>query len=128
MLRVVGFVSILATVAVFMPWSWMAACHKWLGLGVLAHSAIVEYLARSVSMSYAILGGLMWLAAGNIRRYAGLITYLGMVFILFGFLILVIDIRLGMPVWWMFGEGTFVMVLGLTVLVLQARARWQYRG
>jgi hypothetical protein len=66
--------------------------------------------------------------AGNPRRYAAVITYLAMVFVLFGLVVLVIDIRLGMPVWWTLGEGPFVMLVGLAVLVLQTKARWRHAG
>ena len=126
LLRVVGFVSGLAIFAVFMPRSWMASCHEWLGLGTLPEGPITEYLARTVSAFYAVLGGLMWLAAGNIRRYAAVITYLAMVFILFGLVVLVIDIRLGLPAWWVLGEGPFVMAMGAVFLALQAKARWRH--
>jgi hypothetical protein len=33
MLRIVGVSALFALVAVFMPRSWMAASHRWLGLG-----------------------------------------------------------------------------------------------
>ena len=49
LLRFVGVPALFALVAVFMPVSWMAATHRWLGLGEMPAGPVVEYLARSVS-------------------------------------------------------------------------------
>jgi hypothetical protein len=58
LLRIVGVPALFALVAVFMPVSWMAATHRWLGLGEMPTGPVVEYLARSVSAFYAIMGAL----------------------------------------------------------------------
>lgn len=121
-LRLVALLMGLALVAVFMPRSWIATCHEWVGLKALPEGPLVEYLARSVSAFYAILGGLLWIIAGKQRRYAAVITYLALMCILFGLAILVIDFQLGMPLWWKLAEGPFVMGFGVLVLFLQARA------
>ena len=44
--RFVGVGALFALVAVFMPVSWMAATHHWLGLGEVPTAPVVEYLAR----------------------------------------------------------------------------------
>jgi len=123
MLRVVGSVSALAIVAVFMPRAWMAACHEWLGLGPLPGGPIVEYLARSTSMFYAILGGVQWALSSDVRRYARAIMALGGATLVCGLILLTIDLRAGLPAWWIVAEGPFVMVLGLVNLVLAAKVR-----
>src|SRR5262249_6130926 len=56
LLRIVGVPALFALVAVFMPSSWMAATHRWLGLGEMPTGPVVEYLARSLSAFYAING------------------------------------------------------------------------
>ena len=48
-----GIPGLFALVAVVMPLSWMAATHRWLGLGEMPTGPVVEYLARSVSAFYA---------------------------------------------------------------------------
>ncbi len=55
LLRLVGVSSLLALAAVFMPVSWMVATHRWLGLGEMPVTPVVEYLARSLSACYALL-------------------------------------------------------------------------
>ena len=58
LLRFVGVGSLFALVAVFMPVPWMAATHRWLGLGEMPTGPVVEYLARSLSAFYALVGAL----------------------------------------------------------------------
>src|SRR5215471_12255409 len=58
LLRIVGVPALFALVAVFMPVSWMAATHRWLGLGEMPTGPVVEYLARSLSAFYAVTSAL----------------------------------------------------------------------
>ena len=60
----------LALLAVAMPTSWMAAIHRWLGLGEFPAGPIVPYLARSLSAFYAMFGALMWVVSTDVRRLA----------------------------------------------------------
>jgi len=122
-LRVGGTVCALATVAVFMPRQWMAVCHERLGLGTLPDAPIVEYLARSTSMFYAILGIVLWLLSRDVRRFGGSITAAGAVTIAGGAVLLTIDLRSGLPQWWIAMEGPFVIGIGAVMLILAVRAR-----
>jgi hypothetical protein len=58
---------------VFMPMSWMAATHRWLGLGEMPAGPIVEYLARSQSAFYALVGVLCLVMASDLDRYRPLV-------------------------------------------------------
>ena len=42
LLRIVGVGALFALVAVFMPFSWMAATHRWLGPGEMPTDPVVE--------------------------------------------------------------------------------------
>src|SRR5258706_7372800 len=75
LLRVFGGTSALAIFPFFMPRSWMAATHEWLGMGALPEKPIVEYLARSTSALCALYGGLLLLLATDVHRYAAVIKY-----------------------------------------------------
>ena len=118
-LRAVGLVACLAIVPTLMPLNWMAVVHEHLGLGTLPDGPIVEYLARSLSGMYAFHGGLFLLASADVRRYAPLVIYSGATALLGGIGLLALDLSLGMPWWWTAGEGPFVTLLGLVILVLQ---------
>ena len=122
-LRVGGTVCALATVAVFMPREWMAVCHERLGLGAFPDGPIVDYLARSTSMFYAILGVVLWLLSRDVRRFGGSITAVGAVTIAGGAVLLTIDLRSGLPQWWIAVEGPFVIGIGALMLILAVRAR-----
>jgi hypothetical protein len=70
-----GATLALALIGVGMPFSWMDAAHRWMGLGALPQAGIVEYLARVTSAMYAVLGGLLLLCATDPARYAPVVTY-----------------------------------------------------
>ena len=120
-LRVVGSASAAGVVFVAVPYGWMDSIHAALGLGGLPDEPIVGYLARSTSALYAMLGGLFWVISFDLRRYRRLTVYLGSVIATFGAALLVIDRVEGLPFLWWVWEGPFVMLLGITMLLLNRR-------
>ena len=88
LLRIVGVGSLFALVAVVMPTSWMAATHRWLGLGEMPTGPVVEYLARSLSAFYAIMGALCLVVAADLERYRPLVRFLGVAFALMSLVLL----------------------------------------
>ena len=128
LLRVVGAAEALAIVAVFMPRAWILACHEMLGMGAFPEAPVAEYLARSTSLFYALLGGVLCWLSLDVRRYARVVTVLAVATIACGVILLASDMRAGMPWWWTVGEGPFVVALGVAFLLLQARARCEARA
>ena len=120
-LRIIGGVSLLAAIFVFVPYSWMNAIHQMLGMGVLPSDPIVGYLARSTSAFYALLGGLLLVLALDVRRYKTVLTYLGIAFSLFGLVFLFIDWIEGLPFFWKVWEGPFVFILGVAMVFFNHR-------
>ena len=114
-LRCMGSVSLLALVAVIMPYSWMDATHQWLGLGRLPDQPIVGYLARSVSALYALVGALLWSLSFDLQRHRSTLCFLGVAIIVFGALLLGIDWAEGLPLYWRMGEGPWVMTMGAAI-------------
>ena len=117
-LRLIGTSSLLALVFVVAPYSWMNSIHQDLGLGVLPDQPIVGYLARSTSAFYAMFGGLMLLLSTDLVHYRKLIAYVGGATATFGLALLLIDWQEGLPAWWTFWEGPFVLAFGLLLLWL----------
>lgn len=120
-MRIFGTVSGLAIVAVFLPNATMDGIHQWLGLGPLPRGPIVEYLARSLSAFYAMLGCLLWVMSFDIRRYRPLIGFFATFVILFGAVLFGIDLHAGLPAFWAGFEGPLVFVLGVILFALQRR-------
>ena len=118
LLRFLGVGSLLALVPVFMPFSWMAATHRWLGLGEMPAAPVVEYLARSLSAFYALVGALCLLVAADLDRYRPLVRSLGVAFALLGLVFLFIDLAAGMPWWWIAAEGPATVVVSAVLFVL----------
>ncbi len=122
LLRVVGSAALLATVAVFMPYSWMDAIHRMLGMGELPSEPIVGYLARSTSLFYAIVGGLAWVVSFDLRRHAAVTLYLGIAFVCAGVVLLGVDVVEGMPWFWSLVEAPTDIGIGAIILVLRRGA------
>jgi hypothetical protein len=120
-LRITGGVSLLATIFVFVPYSWMNTIHQMLGMGELPSNPIVGYLARSTSALYVFLGGLLLVLAFDVRRYKIVLTYLGIAFSLFGLVLVFVDWIEGLPLFWKIWEGPFVFVLGIAIFYLNHR-------
>ena len=122
LLRFLGVGSLLALVPVFMPFAWMAATHRWLGLGEMPAAPVVEYLARSLSAFYALVGALCLLVAADLDRYRPLVRSLGVAFALLGLVFLFIDLAAGMPWWWIAAEGPATVVVSAVLFVLARTA------
>jgi len=122
-LQINGVVMASAVFAVFLSHDQMAAIHQWLGLGKFPDAKIVDYLARSLSTFYAMIGVLYIALARDIHVYASIITLAAWASICFGVASIIIDLQLGFPAWWTWGEGPFVIVYGAVVLWLQQKIK-----
>lgn len=125
-LRLIGSTSLLAFLAVLMPYSWMNAIHQELGMGELPTAPIVGYLARSTSAFYALYGGLLWLVSFDPHRYSPIIRYLGFAMLIMGISLAVIDLNEGLPAFWRISEGPIVILYGVLILWLNSKRTISY--
>jgi hypothetical protein len=116
-----GIMVLMALPAVFMPTAMMDQFHQQLMRSPLPDGPIVQYLARSLSALYASFGSLTLLLAWDLRRFAPLVTWWGVAAILFGLILLWIDINAPMPAHWTWSECPYTMITGILVLILQHR-------
>ena len=117
LLRAGAIVMLLALAAVVMPHHCVARTHEWLGLGAFPEQPIAEYLARSLSGMYAILGAFCWIFAGDVRRHLGCIRFLGAIMIAGGLALAFMDWQLKMPAFWTIGELLVPPVYGVLLLL-----------
>jgi hypothetical protein len=118
LLRFVGVGALFALAAVFMPSSWMAATHRWLGLGEMPTAPVVEYLARVLPAFNALVGALLLVMASDLERYRPLVRFLGVAFALLSLALVGVDLAAGMPWWWSASEGPGGVVFGALLFVL----------
>ncbi len=118
LMRVVGGVMLAAFPAAFMPFDWMVAAHAWLGLGELAEAPLIEYLARSASLLYALLGALFLLVASDLERYTPIARFFGAAFVVLGVAIIGVDVDAGLPLYWTLWEGPPTIAVGLAMILL----------
>ena len=115
-LRVLGTVSGSAALCAVMPLRAMDSAHRALGMGPLPQGPVVEYLARSTSAFYALLGVLLWAASLDLERYRPLVRLLGIAFIALGALLLWADSAAGLPLFWRAVEGPVDAFFGAVLL------------
>lgn len=123
LLRFGGVVLCLAFPTILLPVDWMASTHEALGLGAYPRSAIVEYLSRSIAALYGFHGVLLLIVAGDLRRYTGIVTYIAAFNVIFGLLMLAIDLRAGMPWFWTVAEGPPIATMGVAIGALNAQVK-----
>lgn len=122
-LRLVGWVMILALPCAALPRPWMEATHAWLGLGEMPRGPIVDYLARSESLLYALFGALCLVVANDVLRYQPLIEGAAGLSVLLGAALLFIDLAAGLPAYWTWGEAPLVTALAAGLWYLARSAK-----
>ncbi len=129
LLRIGGATMLLAFPMALLPMATMASAHETLGLGAFPSPAtpLVEYLARSASLLYGFHGGLLLAVSRDVHRFAPIIRYLGGMNILFGIAVFAIDLAVGLPTLWTWGEGPAVLLTGVFMLLLVRRAEAEPR-
>jgi hypothetical protein len=120
-LLVMAAVLLAALGAVVMPAAWMTATSESLGLGDLPDRPLLSYLARSVSVLYALHGAMTWFLSSDVRRYGPAIRFQAVVTMICGMGLLVLDVAVGMPAYWVLAEGPSVVAVGAVLLWLQRR-------
>jgi cyanate permease len=97
LLRVAGIGMLSASLFMFCPFEWMAAVHRRIGMGELEYTPLLSYLIRTLSALYAILGSILVFASRDVERYHPLIRFLGIVAILGGVGVTILDAILHLP-------------------------------
>jgi hypothetical protein len=118
LLRFAGVVTMTAFLAMLLPTEWMVTTHRWLGLGELPRMPIIEYLTRSVAALYGFHGVLLLLVSRDPERHLPIVRYLGVMNVVFGLLIILIDVHAGLPMFWTLFEGPPIIGLGSAILYL----------
>ncbi len=122
-LRLAAAMLLVAIVPAVMPFAWMEAIHKRVGLGELPSATIVHYLTRSASLLYALQGAIDLFISFDVRRYLPLILFQGWLAVIFGAAMLLMDAAVGMPPLWTCAEGPFVIALGIVFVWLASKAQ-----
>lgn len=123
LLRLCGMADCMALVIALWPDSWLIQSHASLGQGAFPQEPIAFYLARSASLMYAAHGALLFFLSFHVLRYSGVIRFLGWLALLHGILLIIIEIRVGMPWWWTWSEGPLLLCWGSLVLLLESTVR-----
>jgi hypothetical protein len=118
LLRLAGVIMSSAFLAMFLPTDWMESTHQWLGLGEFPRSPLVDYLTRSVAALYGFHGALLLLISRDPVKYRTIVQFVAVMNIVFGTIMLVIDLHAGLPWWWTLGEGPPIIAFGIVIAFL----------
>jgi len=117
-LRLGGAAMLLAFLAIFMPTAWMDYVHQLVGLGPLPDAPLTQYLTRTISVLYAMHGSLFILMSRDVERFRPVITFLALWNMALGVLYTGIDIKAGLPIFWVLFEGPPIGCMGILLFVL----------
>lgn len=123
LLRLAGAITTVAFLAMFLPADWMAAAHRWLGLGEFPRTAIVDYLVRSVAALYGFHGVLVILVSRDPLRHRSIVSFIAIMNIGLGVMLTAIDLHAGLPWWWTLGEGPPIVMFGIEIGLLNRSLR-----
>ncbi len=123
MVQLNAAILLFAAPFVLIPFSLMDSVHRdWLGLGSLPDVPITHYMARSLSLVYAMHGAVLLAVTWNWERFWTAVPFLACLHIVFGLCMVVIDWDAGMPWWWTAAEGPGMIAYALLVLTTYRRA------
>ena len=123
LLVVLGALAATAVVPMVMPFAWMQSVNDALGLGPLVDTPLAQYLTRSLSAMYALVGVLTIYVGLDARRYRSLILVMGWLTAVLGLALSVIDFAIGMPASWSWGEGPPTVACAAFMIYLARRVR-----
>jgi hypothetical protein len=121
LLRLSGSGLMLAFLAILLPVDWMAATHPWLGLGEFPRTPIVDYLTRSIAALYGFHGVFVWMVSRDPERYRAFVWFAAVMNIVFGAMMIAIDLHAGMPAIWTAIEGPSIIAMGAAIAALATR-------
>jgi hypothetical protein len=118
-LRLMAGVLLLALPTALLPFEWMDAAHRALGMGELPRAPLIGYLTRSLSLLYGFHGVLLFYLSLDVRRHLALLRFFAALSIAFGVALFVVDLAQGMPWFWTAAEGpSIVAAYGLLLYLL----------
>lgn len=123
LLRLNAAIVLCAAPCALLPFGWMDAVHRdWLGLGPLPDAAVTRYLARSLSLVYALHGAVLLAVTLDWARYRPLVPVLAYLHVALGCGLVLIDLDAGLPWWWVAAEGPGLVAYAGALLLVYRRA------
>ena len=121
LLRLSAASTMIAFFAMLLPVDWMEVTHARIGLGEFPRIPIMQYLTRSIAALYGFHGVFVWIVSTDPVRYRPFVWFTAVMNIVFGAMMLAIDLYAGMPALWTAIEGPGIMAIGMAI-ALAARA------
>jgi hypothetical protein len=117
-LRFLAICELLIFSITFMPESWLASFHAWLGLGHLPDSVFLRYIIRGATLCQGAIGAALWIMASDVTRYRPLVIATAIALVAASPCFLIIDTVSGMPLAARIWDCTACFLAGTTLLAL----------
>jgi hypothetical protein len=122
LLRANAAILLCALPCAVLPFEWMDAVHRWLGLGPLPDAPVTRYLTRSLALVYGMHGAVVLGVTLHWPRFKPAVPFLVLLHMLLGAALVAVDLTSGVPWWWAATEGPGLVAYGLLVLFVYRRA------
>ena len=117
-LRFLAICELLIFSITFMPESWLASFHAWLGLGHVPSSVFLRYILRGATLCQGAIAATLWIMAPDVARYRPLVIATAVAPIAASPSFYVIDTLSGMPLAARIWDCTACFLAGVTLLML----------
>jgi hypothetical protein len=117
-LRFLAICELLLFSITFMPESWLAAFHAWLGLGHLPDSVFLQYITRGATLCQGAIGAALWIMSTDVIRYRPLVIVTAVALLIASPGFYIIDTVSGMPLAAKIWDCTACFLAGATLLAL----------
>ncbi|HZZ78328.1 MAG TPA: hypothetical protein VFE62_07405 [Gemmataceae bacterium] len=125
-LRLSAVMFFCAAPFVFVPTAWMRPIAAWYGLE-LPDAPLLEYLIRSVSAGYAMLGAMYWWISRDVGRYLPLLWFNAMASLVYDAVVIGIGVMVPLPALWTISEAVSMTIWTLTMMWLLWRLQGEYQ-
>ncbi len=115
-LRIMAVVALPSLPAVFAPQLTVEKLSSLLGFGQPPNAPLLFYMAAGGSFVYLALSAMLWIISCDVVRYRPLVVFTGVVCVIGGPAFWWIDVRVGMPCWWVTMDALSCFLGGLALL------------
>src|SRR5688572_8261448 len=117
-LRFLAICEMLIFSITFMPESWVASFHAWLGLGHMPDSVFLRYIIRGATLCQGAVGVALWIMASDVVRYRPLVIATAVTLVVASPGFYLIDAISGMPLAARIWDCTACFLAGAVLLAL----------
>ena len=112
----------ISMLCVLLPWSWAVTGLHGLGAESIPHDPMLNYWMRMAGGGFSIIGAIFAAILIAPKKYAVIIPLMAYLTIVEGIILLISGLLIGLPPFPFWGDTTFCLGVGISLLVIYPRA------